>query len=318
MSELISIIVPVYKVEKYLKRCIDSIINQTYKNLEIILVDDGSPDNCGQICDEYAEKDSRIKVIHKENHGVSAARNTGIDIAAGEYLGFVDSDDWIEKDMYELLYYAIKKHSVKMSCAGRYSVNQNKKTKFCYRKEEAISSEEMLIKIFKQKECDISIWDKLYHRSLFDNIRFPVGKRHEELAIIHKIIFSAERIAVINRPLYNYRQIPSSFTKQRLSKENLILVDYADQVVEFCADNYPSIKKYALAFSAKKRLELCIKVTEIKNSTLEEDLLAKELFNDLFRHKAELTFFDKIRYIVLLTGTYPYVRDFIKGIACKK
>ena len=103
MSDKISVIVPVYNVENYLRRCVDSIINQTYKNLEIILVDDGSPDNCPVICDEYAQKDSRIKVIHKENGGLSSARNCGMDMATGEYIGFVDGDDWIESDMYKFL-----------------------------------------------------------------------------------------------------------------------------------------------------------------------------------------------------------------------
>ncbi|HEY8803664.1 MAG TPA: glycosyltransferase, partial [Clostridium sp.] len=103
-NPLISIIVPIYKVEVYIRNCVDSILNQTYKNLEIILVDDGSPDNCGNICEEYSSKDKRIKVIHKKNGGLSSARNAGLDIASGEYIGFIDSDDWIEGDMYESLY----------------------------------------------------------------------------------------------------------------------------------------------------------------------------------------------------------------------
>ena len=116
---LISVIVPIYNVEKYLDRCVDSIINQTYKNLEIILVDDGSPDNCLAICDSWAEKDRRIKVIHKENGGVSSARNSALDIASGDYIGFVDSDDWIEPDMYEILIKNAKKYDADISrCAG--------------------------------------------------------------------------------------------------------------------------------------------------------------------------------------------------------
>ena len=108
MKELISIIVPIYNVEKYIHKCIESIINQTYKNLEIILVDDGSPDNCGNICEEYAKNDSRIKVIHKENNGLSSARNAGLEICKGDYIGFVDSDDYIELNMYEVLINALK------------------------------------------------------------------------------------------------------------------------------------------------------------------------------------------------------------------
>ena len=125
-NNLISIIVPIYNVEKYLKKCIDSIINQTYKNLEIILVDDGSPDNCGKICDEYAKKDNRIKVIHKENGGVSSARNVGVENATGEYIGFVDSDDYIEKDMYEVLINNLKKENADISIISNYEVYKNK------------------------------------------------------------------------------------------------------------------------------------------------------------------------------------------------
>ena len=122
---LISVIIPVYNVEKYLKKCIDSVINQTYTNLEIILVSDTSPDNCEKICDDYAEKDSRIKVIHKEKNGLSAARNAGIDIASGKYIGFVDSDDYIALDMYELLYKNILKENADISACGlkRTSLN---------------------------------------------------------------------------------------------------------------------------------------------------------------------------------------------------
>ena len=121
---LISIIIPIYNVEQYLRQCLDSVINQTYKNLEIILVDDGSTDNSGKICDEYAVKDNRIKVIHKENGGVSSARNAGIDIAKGEYIGFVDSDDYIEKDMYEYLLYLCLKYKTKVSVCEYFSNNQ--------------------------------------------------------------------------------------------------------------------------------------------------------------------------------------------------
>ena len=122
-SPCVSVIVPVYKVAAYLPRCVDSILAQTWRNLEIILVDDGSPDECGSICDVYAEKDPRIRVIHKENGGLSSARNAGLDTASGEYIGFVDSDDWIEPEMYARMLALMEKYDAKMVCAGRYDVD---------------------------------------------------------------------------------------------------------------------------------------------------------------------------------------------------
>ena len=125
MEDLISVVVPIYNVENYIKKCVDSILSQTYKNLEIILVDDGSPDNCPQICDEYAQKDNRIKVIHKENGGLSDARNAGIDISKGKFITFIDSDDYIEKDYVEVLYNSIKENASDMAIGSHKAIYDN-------------------------------------------------------------------------------------------------------------------------------------------------------------------------------------------------
>ena len=176
---LISVIVPVYKVEPYLRRCIDSIRNQTYTNLEIILVDDGSPDNCGHICDEYAQKDKRILVIHQENGGLSAARNSGLARCTGAYIGFVDSDDCIHPEMYERLYKDICTYHTRLAfchpnmCYGSIpDINKNLPTE-CRDKEFVIL-----------KSMIENIWwsacTKLYERSLFDTIRFLNDKTNED------------------------------------------------------------------------------------------------------------------------------------------
>ena len=141
MKDLISVIIPIYNVEKYLNKCIDSIINQTYKNLEIILVDDGSPDNCPQICDEYAKKDNRIKVIHKKNGGVSSARNVGLINSTGNYIGFIDPDDYIEPIMYEKLLKVLKESNTLVSMCGFYKIKDNKIIKIDNYDEKIISSE---------------------------------------------------------------------------------------------------------------------------------------------------------------------------------
>lgn len=205
----ISIIVPIYKVEKYLKKCVDSIINQTWKDLEIILVDDGSPDHCAEICDEYAKLDNRIIVIHQENQGLSAARNAGINIASGEYIGFVDSDDFIAPDMYEQLYLAIiSKHAQLAICNFLYvdengTILQDNSPI----QEDILDNYQCLEKIAKDKWWYYVVsWNKLYQKSLFDFIRFPEGKLYEDNFIIHEIIYSCKMIVTIRRDLYFYLQ----------------------------------------------------------------------------------------------------------------
>ncbi len=218
MSELISIIIPIYKVENYLKRCIDSVVHQTYQNLEIILVNDGSPDGCGKICDEYAEADQRIKVIHKENGGLSDARNAGIEIATGNDLCFIDSDDWVDCHYVEILYMVM--------------VRRNADISFCHFLEtdtETICKQKKPIKIFEYSNMEalgiidavplmaasvplVTAWGKMYKAFLFKEIRYPVGKKHEDEYLAHRVLFQAKKIVRITEPLYYYWQRPDSIT----------------------------------------------------------------------------------------------------------
>ena len=198
MEDLISIIVPVYNVEKYIKKCIDSIINQTYKNLEIILVDDGSPDNCGKICDEYAEKDKRIKVIHKENGGLSDARNAGIKIARGCYIGFVDSDDWIDKNMYEKLYKTLKEKDADIACCKliRYKNTIEKISKKFDGRIVEYDQRQYIKKFFKidSQECVYYAWNKLYKRQVIDKEQYPIGLTSEDVVGTYKALLKCKKI----------------------------------------------------------------------------------------------------------------------------
>ena len=202
---LISIVVPVYKVEKFLEKCIDSIINQTYKNLEIILVDDGSPDNCGKICDEYAKKDKRIKVIHQQNGGLSAARNTGITKATGKYISFIDSDDYIEKDYIELLYTTIKQSKADIAI-GSHTVIYDTGTKLqkATGEKSILKPKEVLERILYDNNIDYSAWAKLYKIELFTNIKYPEGRLFEDAATTYKLIDISKKIAVNSKSIYNY------------------------------------------------------------------------------------------------------------------
>lgn len=224
MNELISVILPIYKVENYLAECIESVIHQTYENLEIILVDDGSPDRCGSICDEYAAKDSRIVVIHKENGGLSDARNAGIDIATGEWIAFVDSDDIINCHMIEYLYKAVTDNDAKMSWCAISSVDENGYLldgEKCHYKQ-ANPSSDYEINIYSKQDAEqrmytvegmqkaLVAWNKLYHRSLFTNedgpVRYAKGKIFEDGYTTYIYIYGADKVIEINVPLYYYRQ----------------------------------------------------------------------------------------------------------------
>lgn len=202
----ISVIVPIYKVEPYLRKCLDSIVNQTYRNLEIILVDDGSPDNCGAICDEYAAKDQRVRVIHKANGGLSSARNAALEIATGAYIGFVDSDDWIEVKMFEVLLSGLQTAGADISVCGHYEEYKSHRKEFTWPKQLVLDKERALEKLLQNDQMKNLVWDKLFCRNLFDNIRFPEGKTFEDMAIMHWLFLQAEKVVCLPNALYHYLQ----------------------------------------------------------------------------------------------------------------
>lgn len=247
-TTLISVIVPVYNVEAYLGRCMDSILAQTYQNLEVILVDDGTKDASDKICDDYAARDPRVKVIHKENGGLSSARNAGIDIARGDYLGFVDSDDWIEPEMYETMLSLAQKYEVKLVCAGRYdfSSRRNEKTVgLCPKKEEVITGMELLGRTFTWDGCDSAAWDKLYHRSLFETIRYPLGQISEDVAMFYKLAELVDRAVMCDKPLYNYYHRPGSITTAKLSDKTFHFPRHTAVIYDYIRENHPELTDQA-------------------------------------------------------------------------
>lgn len=215
-QSLVSIIVPIYKVEPYLRRCLDSIVNQTYTNLEIILVDDGSPDGCPQICDEYAAKNNRIVVIHKENGGLSDARNAGLDICKGEYVSFVDSDDWVEKNYIEsLLYIAIKENADITIGENFISRNKNISINKSYNTKVYISKD-AIFHLLKNNHIAFTVsWGKLYKRELFSSLRFPIGKYHEDEFTTYILFYNSKKIAYTSEILYYYDQRAGSIVSTR-------------------------------------------------------------------------------------------------------
>lgn len=205
-SPKISVIVPVYKVEAYLRKCLDSIAGQTYRNLEIILVDDGSPDNCGAICDEYAARDGRFIVIHKENGGLSSARNAALRVATGDYLGFVDSDDWVEPEMFEVLLSGLTEAKADISVCGRYEEYKDKQKAYAWPDIQVMSREAALGELLKNDTLQNLVWDKLYRKELFKDIWFPEGKTFEDMAVMHLLFLRADKVVCLPNTMYHYLQ----------------------------------------------------------------------------------------------------------------
>ncbi len=248
---VISVIVPVYNVEIYLEDCVKSVIAQTYKQLEIILVDDGATDASGSMCDAFARMDERIKVIHQANAGLSAARNTGLQVAKGEYIAFVDSDDWIEEDALETLYEACIRHDVKMACAGRYdAVSREKQYEgMCPEKDEVVSAETMLSYMFFSKGTTFSVCDKLFHYTCFEEVEFPVGKIYEDIPFTFTCVKKSNAIALCAKRVYNYRHRPQSITTTRKMKDRLLdYTNFTKKVLEDTKKEYPSLVEAATLF----------------------------------------------------------------------
>ena len=229
---LISVIVPVYKVEQYLHRCVDSILTQTFTDFELILVDDGSPDSCGVICEEYAEKDKRVHVIHQENGGLSAARNTGIDWAFAnsdsKWLSFIDSDDWVHEQYLELLYSAVDQFQTAISqcrfqkTSGTVPENDPVGNMLC------VSPKEQYINWYGAYACG-----KLYDKRCFETLRYPVGILYEDIAIWYKLLFSVPKIAIVDEALYYYYQRDDSIMNTAWHPKMLARLDAWDTQVAF-------------------------------------------------------------------------------------
>lgn len=324
--DLISVIVPIYKVEQYLDKCIQSIVDQTYKNLEIILVDDGSPDRCPEICDEWAKKDSRICVVHQKNSGVSVARNTGLDIAQGDYIGFVDSDDCIAPNMYEQLLAALKDTDIKASCCliSRFvndepivmdkTVNDNIKPMNVF---EAINGS------FYERICN-AVWCKLYRRSVFEDLRFPVGEVNEDYPLMLPIIIKSGGLVLVERAMYYYRKRDGGITSmgyatsrnaQFMHKNLLLIGNQLSEIGIECQKSFSFFvarNAYDMAIVMEKNIE---KLDEESRKLLLR--YRKMMWNNIFsfvfsKHSLAK---DKLLYLLVLTKMIkPIYKIFNKPI----
>ena len=285
MNKLISIIVPVYKIEPYISQCIESILSQTYKNIEIILVDDGSPDNCGKICDEYAAIDDRIKVIHKKNGGLSEARNYGLKEAQGVYVSFIDGDDYVDKSFYQMLYEAAEKENCDI--AECYSVNfeDGNIPQGSYRSgQTCLSPLEWLTESNVGDFLPCVVWNKIYKKTLFDGIEFPVGRHYEDEATTYKVVYKSSKIVRIKSALYFYRQRSGSITQlektiKEINEQYIALEEKCDF---FRMKNEVKITKFAETKLAIYMISVYKIRKELTREYKDWRKKIKKIFNDIY------------------------------------
>ena len=301
MEPLISVIIPVYNVKTYLLACYTTVKNQTYKNLEIILVDDGSTDSSGKMCDEYALEDERVKVIHKINGGLSDARNAGLDIMTGEYVTCIDSDDIVSPDYISTLYTGAKQFDTDITVGTMRAfyesdyitwgqlIGKNDKCEW-----QCLNRKDTLSKILLQAGVDVSACAKLYRSSLFEKIRYPLARLYEDLATTYKLIDCTNKVAITSKPIYGYRRNrEGSITKSGFSMKEMELMISYKEFYDFILKNYPELKREAnvrYAVSAGIILESLYLADEESNNSE----IAKEMKNIISSYKFDLLFSSEV------------------------
>lgn len=279
-NPLVSIIVPVYKVEQYLDRCVQSIISQTYKNIEVFLVDDGSPDNCGKMCDEYAEKNPCIHVIHQENQGLSAARNNAVPYTKGDYLTFIDSDDYVHCDYVGYLVNLLIKTNADISICRNsifYETQEGKKADVTDDTYELLTPVETLKRMCYTEGFSVSAWAKMYKRELVEKYPYPVGKLYEDLATTYKMIGESNRVCYGGRVLYYWFQRKGGITNGEISDKQLYGVTAAEGQLGYIKKNFPEAEAAGKARCVAKILDLIPKTLSNKNNRAYFDILRNKL-----------------------------------------
>ena len=319
MTEKITIIVPVYNVEHYLDKCLDSLINQTYKNLEIIVINDGSIDNSGIICQEYAQKDNRIVYIEKENGGQSEARNMGLDRMTGSYVTFVDSDDWIELDYVEILYKKITEYQADIAVGNYYSFNETEGMYYFHifgdsYHEKVYDNVSIFENLYESQEMKsfalISVWGKLYKADLVKHLRFDIGKLGEDGYLNQKIYLLAEKTIYLNKGLYAYRQREGSSSRIWTEKWMHALVDAMSERITLLANMGYPLEKHLAVY--RQMLEVSLANGQASGlsdtATYKEFEMKRTLLNHLSIQE------QKEKKAIVLAANYAYVDQVLTTI----
>lgn len=312
MGDLISVIVPVYNVEDYLDECVESLIKQTYENLEIILVDDGSKDSCPEMCDNWAKKDSRIRVVHKENGGLSSARNAGLDVCTGEYISFIDSDDFINETMYETMLSDMKNKEVDIvRCAMPFYKENEVVDNYKINTEKSYTGDEMLDCFFYYKEDMCSgVCDKLFKAELFNQVRFPEGINSEDYYVLAMIYAKSKGMYYNHRPFYYYRVRQGSISrKQQIHSHSYDKIIISDKVKEYVINNVSERIDDGTAFQFMTRFGTYYVLLHKKHEKNEEKAWKKDLkiyLKDVLNNKKVSKGF-KLKYLVITFCPHLYV-----------
>lgn len=308
---MISVIIPVYNVSKYLSRCINSVRTQAHVK-EILLIDDGSTDDSGILCDAYAAMEPLVKVLHKENGGLSSARNAGLDLAQGEYVAFVDSDDFLEPGAYEKLLSCAQRHEADLVCAGRSDLIGgigDKTLGLCPEKEETITGPEFVARMFTWQGVDSAAWDKLYKRSLFDGLRYPEGKICEDVPVTYRAALKANKVALLPEPVYVYYHRPGSITTAPVSQKSFHFAAHTQAICQDIKARCPEIlpqARYLRVWSLAHPMMLCQESGQVKAFRQEyracKWALAKEL--PFFLTSPLLSGKEKLHDLLLVLGLF--------------
>lgn len=287
-DDIISVIIPVYNTKNYLNKCIDSVLRQTYKNIEIIIIDDGSTDGSAELCDMYAKKDKRIKVLHKENSGVSDARNHGLKIAKGKYIGFVDSDDYIEETMYEYLYNLIKKNNADMSICNVFLVegksireqNTNKGVEIKQLNKLQVLDEILLDRNIQSYSCN-----KLFKKELFKDVKYPSGKKYEDIQTIFYLLENCENVVISDLPQYYYVKRDESIVNKVSEKTILDYIEIIENRYEYVKTKYKELYKNNIYYYTKTLITAYKDAYYLKN------------VSETLRQKLEI-YYNKVKKII--------------------
>ena len=330
MLPKISVIVPVYNVENYVSKCIESIINQTYSNLEIIIVDDGSTDKSGEICEYYAKRDDRIVLVHQENQGLSMARNNALDIAKGEYIGFVDSDDWIAPDMYEVLYNSAVQCGADISVCNFYCMDKAGEFvldfygRYIFKDNDSIiksvlENDDKMTHYFDYDPYGVVVWNKLYDKKLFDGIRYPCNKMFEDTFTTHKLMDKANKVTVSPECKYYYLWRSDGLTKKCFTPVQLERIEASIDRYDYISAKHPKFenicrkhifsdllycayKAFEDGVIAENREEIETSVKKVKvystdecDLSKNEKLLLRLLFDDIGKYVTGIKIYHKNR-----------------------